>query len=64
MYELYLQNIELPKQLSFEVLSERSAGLSGADIANIANQSKINAIQNNNSDNTLNERIFKRPLMR
>ena len=55
MYELYLQDIELPKQLSFEVLSERSAGLSGADIANIANQSKINAIQNNNLDNTLNE---------
>ena len=33
--------------MPFTVLSERTAGLSGADIANIANQSKINAIQNN-----------------
>ena len=29
-------------------MAERTAGLSGADIANIANQAKIHAIQNNN----------------
>ena len=56
MYELYLQDIKLPEKLSFSVLSERTAGLSGADIANIANQSKINAIQNDNAENTLTEK--------
>ena len=55
MYELYLEDIKLPRKLSFQVLAERTAGVSGADIANIANQSKINAIQNNNPKNTLRE---------
>jgi ATP-dependent metalloprotease FtsH len=53
--ELYLKNIILPKKISYEVMSERTSGLSGADIANIANQAKILAIQNNNEKNTLKE---------
>ena len=35
----------MPTGLSHAVLSDRSASMTGADIANIANQSKINAIQ-------------------
>ena len=53
--KLYFDNMKLPRDSSFSILSERTAGLSGADIANIANQSKINAIQNNNIKNTLTE---------
>jgi len=53
--ELYLKNIKLPKRISYTVIAERTAGLSGADIANIANQAKILAIQNNNEKNTLRE---------
>ena len=34
--------------MSYDSLSDRTAGISGADIANIVNQSKINAIQTNN----------------
>lgn len=45
MFELYLKDIVLPTSLSHAVLADRSAGMTGADIANIANQSKINAIQ-------------------
>ena len=37
--ELYLKDMKLPNNLSYCTLSERTAGLSGADIANIANQS-------------------------
>ena len=55
MYKLYFNNMILPEKLSFEVLSDRTAGVSGADIANIANQSKINAIQNNNTVKKLTE---------
>lgn len=55
MYKLYLKDIELPRRLSYETLSDRTAGVSGADIANIANQAKINGIQNNNKENTLRE---------
>ena len=55
MYKLYLKGMILPRRLSFNMLAERTAGISGADIANIANQSKINAIQNGNSKNTLTE---------
>ena len=54
--ELYLKDMKLPSNLSYSTLSERTAGLSGADIANIANQSKIQAIQNNNDKNTLKEK--------
>ena len=53
--ELYLKNMKLPRQINYTVLAERTAGLSGADIANIANQSKIQAIQNDNDKNTLKE---------
>ena len=37
--------IQLSDNLSLETLAERSAGLTGADIANICNQSKINAVK-------------------
>jgi len=55
MYKLYFKDMNIPSNLSFEVLSDRTAGVSGADIANIANQSKINAIQNNNTEKELTE---------
>ena len=45
MFELYMEDIILPTNLSHAVLSDRTAGMTGADIANIANQAKINAIQ-------------------
>ena len=45
MYELYFDDVKLPSDLSYDILSERSAGLTGADIASICNQTKINAIQ-------------------
>ena len=45
MWKLYLQELKLPQQLTLEILSERTAGLTGADIATICNQTKINAIQ-------------------
>jgi ATP-dependent metalloprotease FtsH len=55
MYKLYLNDMILPDNLSYSVLSERTAGVSGADIANIANQSKINAIKKGNNVKTLSE---------
>ena len=55
MFKLYLADIKLPRHLSFEILSERGAGLTGADIANICNQAKINAIQGNQSASTVRE---------
>ena len=55
MYELYLKDMKLPIKLSFEILSERSAGLTGADIANVCNQAKINAIQNKKEESKLTE---------
>jgi len=45
MFELYMEDISLPTNLSHAVLSDRTAGMTGADIANITNQAKINAIQ-------------------
>lgn len=45
MFELYLSNILIPTTISSDILSERTAGLTGADIANACNQAKINAIQ-------------------
>ena len=45
MFEMYLKDIIIPTELSYAILSDRTAGMTGADIANIANQSKINAIQ-------------------
>ena len=55
LHKLYFKTMELPENICFKNLAERTAGLSGADIANIANQSKINAIQCNNKDNVINE---------
>ena len=62
MYELYLVDITLPKKLSFEILSERSAGLTGADIANICNQAKINAIQANQPSSTLRDQDIQQAI--
>ena len=55
MHKLYFKNMILPSNMCFKNLAERTAGLSGADIANIANQSKINAIQNKNNINNITE---------
>ena len=55
MFELYLSDIKIPHNLSFEILSERGAGLTGADISTICNQSKINAIQGNQTISTVRE---------
>ena len=56
MYKLYFKDMIIPKKISYENLADRTAGVSGADIANIANQSKINAIQNNNQTRKLREK--------
>jgi len=55
MFELYLKKMTLPNDLTFSVLSERAAGMTGADIATIANQSKINAIQRAGDEGVLSE---------
>ena len=55
MHKLYFKNMKLPRRICYKNLAERTAGLSGADIANIANQAKINGIQNNNEENTITE---------
>ena len=55
LHKLYFKDMILPKNICFKNLAERTAGLSGADIANIANQSKINAIQKKNDDNVITE---------
>tara|TARA_B100000963_G_scaffold225504_1_gene196710 strand:- start:1117 stop:2658 length:1542 start_codon:yes stop_codon:yes gene_type:complete len=55
MYELYFDDVRLPNNLSFDILSERSAGLTGADIASICNQTKINAIQEGRQVSTVKE---------
>ena len=56
MFELYLKDVDMPRELSFSVLSDRSAGMTGADIANITNQSKMNAIQRGQTDVSLTEK--------
>jgi ATP-dependent metalloprotease FtsH len=55
MYKLYLKDISLPLKLSYDILAERSTGLTGADISNICNQAKINAIQGKMKDSSLRE---------
>ena len=62
MYELYLKNMILPANLSFETLADRTAGVSGADIANIANQSKINAIRNGDIVNKITEEDIQKAI--
>ena len=60
--QLYLEKMQLPTELSFKVLAERTAGLSGADIANITNQAKINAIQNDNTENKLTQKDIQKAI--
>jgi len=55
LYKLYFEDITLPTNLSYDILSERSAGLTGADIANVCNQSKINAIQAEQPNSTVRD---------
>jgi cell division protease FtsH len=55
IFKLYLNDIELPDKFSHSVLSERTAGMTGADIANITNQAKINAIQRGEKNVKLTE---------
>ena len=62
MYEVYLKDMKIPIKLSFEILSERSAGLTGADIANVCNQAKINAIQNKLKDSNLTEENIQKAI--
>lgn len=45
LFELYLKDIPLKSDIEIEKLAELTSGLNGADVANICNQSKINAIQ-------------------
>ncbi len=47
LFENNLKNIKIPRSLPLKELAKRSAGLTGADIANICNLAKINAIQTN-----------------
>lgn len=55
MFEMYLEGMQLSRGLSFGVLAERTAGLTGADIANVCNISKINAIQERQQESSLTE---------
>ena len=55
MFKLYLESSKT-SNIDFLDLADRSTGLSGADISNISNQSKINAISRN-SDFISNEDI-------
>jgi AFG3 family protein len=45
MYELYLNSVKLNDDVDYRDLARRSAGLTGADIANVSNQAKIIAIR-------------------
>ena len=45
IFKLYMSGVSLPENISHSILSERTAGMTGADIANITNQAKMNAIQ-------------------
>ena len=55
LYILYFEDVTLPSNLSYDILSERSAGLTGADIANVCNQAKINAIQADQPNSTVRD---------
>ena len=54
LFKLYLKNLKLPPEISFENLAKRSAQLTGADISNIANQAKINAINRGSVNKEIN----------
>ena len=45
MYKLYLNSVKLDEDVDYRDLARRSAGLTGADIANVSNQAKIIAIR-------------------
>ena len=50
LYKLYIRDfknseIRIDPNVSFEILADRSSGLTGADIANVCNQAKMNAIR-------------------
>ncbi|VVU94805.1 Peptidase family M41 [seawater metagenome] len=45
MFELYLNSIKINKEVDTQDLAKRASGLTGADIANVANQAKILAIR-------------------
>merc|ERR1711907_565324 len=58
MYELYLNSIKVSDEVDFRDLARRSAGLTGADIANVSNQAKIIAIRKiNESENSKDDEI-------
>ena len=57
IFKLNMQNSEIG-YIDYQELADRSTGLSGADIANVANQAKINAI-NRNQDSITDEDIQK-----
>jgi cell division protease FtsH len=52
LFELYLKDIPINSDIEIDKLGELTSGLNGADIANICNQSKINAIQEYIKNNT------------
>ena len=54
LFKLYLDN-KFIKNIDHKFLAELTSGLTGADIANVANQSKINAIQNKNNEVQLDD---------
>ncbi len=54
LFNLYLEK-DMVSDLNYNDLANLTSGLTGADIANIVNQSKINAIQNNNDKITLKD---------
>ena len=50
LYKLYIKDfknseIVIDPNVSFDILADRSSGLTGADIANVCNQAKMNAIK-------------------
>lgn len=47
MYEMYFKDIKISDEICYKILAERTTGVTGADIYNIINTSKINAIKNN-----------------
>jgi len=49
LFKLYLDT-KFTKNIDHKFLAELTSGLTGADIANVANQSKINAIQKENNE--------------
>lgn len=62
LFQLYLKNIDYSQDLTLDILAERTAGLTGADIASACNQAKINAIQNNKKIYSLNENDIQKAI--